>query len=143
MLKSKEENPDGLYAKYTIGRVDGTPINPEDVYFVLKLEGEGDPNHIEACRKAIITYADEIREFNPQLAIELLEKYLVLDQFEDITLERQIGEIFEIKGKKYIVVEGSECEDCIICDSGLDMHAGICSSVMRHDGKDVIFKLLK
>ena len=75
MLKSKKENPNGLYNKYVISRTDGTPINPENVYFILKLEGEGDSIHIEACRKAVLKYADEIELHIPLLAKDLRERY--------------------------------------------------------------------
>lgn len=75
MLKSKKENPTGLYNKYVIGRTDGTQINPENVYFILKLEGEGDPIHMEACRKSVLKYADEIEPHLPQLAKDLRERY--------------------------------------------------------------------
>ena len=75
MLKSKEETPNGLHNKYVISRTDGTPINPANVYFILKLEGEGDPIHMEACRKAVLKYADEIENHIPQLAKDLRERY--------------------------------------------------------------------
>jgi hypothetical protein len=75
MLKTKEENPNGLHRKYKISKADGTPVNPNNVYFLLKLEGEGDPIHIEACRKAVLKYADEIEQHIPQLAKDLREKY--------------------------------------------------------------------
>lgn len=41
MLKSKEENPNGLHAKYVVSRVDGNPISSDNIYFILKLEGVG------------------------------------------------------------------------------------------------------
>ena len=34
-----------------------------------------DPKHVEACRKAILTYANEIRDYIPQLSKDLIEKY--------------------------------------------------------------------
>lgn len=77
VLKSEEENPNGLFNKYVISRTDGTPINPENIYFLLKLEGEGDPIHIEACQKAVLKYADEIESHIPQLAKDLRERYFL------------------------------------------------------------------
>lgn len=74
-LKSKEENPDGLYSKYCISKVDKTPINPENIYFILKLEGEGDSIHMEACREAILTYANKIKTHMPKLAQDIQERY--------------------------------------------------------------------
>lgn len=74
-LPSQEENPKGLHNRYLISRTDGTPINPKNVYFILKLEGEGDPIHMEACRKAVLKYADEIKEHLPELSKDLFDRY--------------------------------------------------------------------
>ena len=65
----------GLYRKYKIERTDGTLINPENEYFILKVKGVGDQKHIEACRKAVINYAENIREHLPELANDLFIKY--------------------------------------------------------------------
>ena len=69
------EKPDGLYRKYKIERTDGTLINPENEYFILKVKGVGDQKHIDASRKAVITYAEEIRRELPELANELFISY--------------------------------------------------------------------
>ena len=69
------KEPNGLYNKYVISRVDKKDINPDNVYFVLKLEGEGDAVHMEACRKAVLVYAKEIESHLPQLAADLRERY--------------------------------------------------------------------
>ena len=71
----KTETPDGLYGKYKIERTDGKPIDPENEYFVLKVKGIGDQKHIDACRKAVITYAEEIYRELPELANDLLIRY--------------------------------------------------------------------
>ena len=43
---------------------------------MLRLDNGGsDPKHIAACRKAILTYADEIEDHLPELARDLREKY--------------------------------------------------------------------
>ena len=65
----------GLQNKYIIQRTDGTPINPENEYFILKLKGDGDPVHINACRVALLKYANEIESYLPELAKDLREKY--------------------------------------------------------------------
>lgn len=65
----------GLYGKYIITRADGKPIDPENEYFVLKIEGKGDKEHIEACRRAILVYADEIEEHLPELANDIYNKF--------------------------------------------------------------------
>lgn len=75
MLKSKEENPMGLHHRYNVKKADGTPVDPENEYFLLKLKGKGSKGHIEASRKAILKYADEIEFHKPKLANDIREKY--------------------------------------------------------------------
>lgn len=75
MRDLKEENSIGLYNKYIISRQDGTSIDPNNFYFVLKLEGEGDLIHIAACRKAILTYAKEIENYLPELSQNIFNLY--------------------------------------------------------------------
>jgi hypothetical protein len=66
----------GLLHKYNITKADGTPVDPAAEYFVLRLdENQVDKKHLEACRKAILTYAYEIKEHLPLLSKELIEKY--------------------------------------------------------------------
>lgn len=65
----------GLYQKYEISRTDGNEIDPDNEYFVLKLDGKGDVKHIDASRVAILTYADEIEDHKPELAKDLRARY--------------------------------------------------------------------
>ena len=65
----------GLYRKYKIERTDGTLINPENEYFILKVKGVGNQKHISACRKAVITYAEEMHIELPELANDLFARY--------------------------------------------------------------------
>ena len=39
ILPTAEVNPAGLHKKYVISRADGDPIDPNAVYFVLRLDG--------------------------------------------------------------------------------------------------------
>lgn len=72
-MKKLEETPTkGLYKRYYISKVSGEPIDEDAEYFILRLDGGGsDPKHIAACRKAVITYADEIKEHLPELSKDL------------------------------------------------------------------------
>ena len=74
-MDSTLNTPKGLYNKYFIVNNDGTPTDLDAEYFVLKLKGSGDPIHQEACRKAILTYAKEIKEHLPELSGDIFEKY--------------------------------------------------------------------
>jgi hypothetical protein len=75
MIPTKEQNPEGLHGKYKIEKADGSPVAPEAEYFVLRLDKFGDFPHVEAGRKAMKVYADEIEEHTPQLAKDLRERY--------------------------------------------------------------------
>lgn len=76
MIPSKHENPNGLHGRYTIAKADESPVDPQAEYFVLRLDSGGsDPAHIKACRKAVMTYADEIEPHLPQLAADLRARY--------------------------------------------------------------------
>lgn len=73
------ENNRGLEFRYYIEKTSREPIDPEAKYFVLRYDNKGsDSIHLKACRKALTTYAEEIKEHLPQLAIDLfkeIEKY--------------------------------------------------------------------
>lgn len=52
----------GIYGKYVISKADGSEIDPEACYFVLRLDTDG------AARKAMGQYARSCRKENPLLA---------------------------------------------------------------------------
>ena len=75
-LPLKSENPAGLHQRYFVEKLDGEPMDDRAEYFILRLDKFGtDPKHISACRKAILTYADEIRDHLPKLADDLIQRY--------------------------------------------------------------------
>lgn len=76
MIPTKAENPKGLHLRYTIAKRDGSPIDPRAEYFILRLDEYcSDPKHTAACRAAILTYANEIKDHLPELALDLMERY--------------------------------------------------------------------
>lgn len=73
---TQEENPDGLHGRYIVFKTNGEPVDEDAEYFILRLDKNGsDPNHISACRKAILTYAEEIKNYIPKLYDDLIERY--------------------------------------------------------------------
>ena len=64
-IKMAEENPNGLHQKYIVSHANGKPVDPEAVYFVLRLDG----NHLHniACRSAALEWCREVlvRPDNP------------------------------------------------------------------------------
>ena len=69
ILPTPEENPDGLHRKYHIQKTNGQPLDPNSIYFVLRLDGNNP--HAAACRAAALVYCDRIEEHIPQLAGDL------------------------------------------------------------------------
>ena len=93
-IPTKEQNPNGFHAKYLIQKYDGQKYIGRDFfgepqyiptfkdvdenaeYFVLRLDKNGDdPIHIDACRKAVLVYADAIKDHLPELSKDLIERY--------------------------------------------------------------------
>lgn len=71
----------GLYGKYHITKADGSAVDKNAEYFVLRLDSndtQGIPEiiaHRIASRNAIVKYAELVKDELPQLSKELLEKY--------------------------------------------------------------------
>ena len=58
-MPTESENPYGLHRRYKIRKADGSKCDPNAIYFVLRLDSEGDDfGHISACRAAARAYAD-------------------------------------------------------------------------------------
>lgn len=75
-MKLKDTPTDGLYNRYIISKTSGEPVDDNAEYFILRLDNNGkDKKHIEACRKAVITYANEISDHLPQLSKDILDRY--------------------------------------------------------------------
>jgi len=65
----------GLYDRYNVTKKIGYN-DPKAEYFVMRLDEHGDDaKHINACRKAILVYAEAIAEHIPQLSEDILKKY--------------------------------------------------------------------
>ena len=54
-----------LFGKYEIKKVDGSPTDPKAQYFVLRIDT--DP----AARAALLVYADQVKDSDPEFAKEL------------------------------------------------------------------------
>ena len=62
--------PQGLFKKYALRHADGTPVDADGIYFVLKLNSKDD-NHHAAAISAAIAYASVIGSSDPFLAADL------------------------------------------------------------------------
>lgn len=79
-IPSQQENPNGLHQRYSVKKADGTPTDPNAVYFVLRLDNFGhDPQHVRACRKAARTFAEFAPQHMRKVADEL---HTLLDRLE-------------------------------------------------------------
>lgn len=75
-MPTKEENPDGLHGRYVISKADGSPVDPDAVYFVLRLDSGGsDHKHVAACRAALEAYGDKLDELEhlPELKSDVYQ----------------------------------------------------------------------
>lgn len=72
----EKNNTKGLYHRYIVSKSNGNPMDPLAEYFVLRLDKKAkDQKHVEACRKAILTYAEAIKEHLPYVAKDLIARY--------------------------------------------------------------------
>jgi len=75
-IPTREQNPDGLHQRYRISKRSGEDIHPKAEYFILRLDDHGkDPKHIEACKIAVLSYAEAIKPHIPKLADDLIQRY--------------------------------------------------------------------
>jgi hypothetical protein len=75
-IPTQSENPKGLHQRYIVEKANGEPIDENAEYFILRVDLNGsDPKHIAACRKALMTYANEIKDHLPVLSADLIERY--------------------------------------------------------------------
>lgn len=72
-------NYEGLKRKYIVTKADGSPMDPDAEYFVLRvdLHEPDDPAHYHACIKALTEYAHEIQHYNPNLSKDLRKRYII------------------------------------------------------------------
>lgn len=63
LLPEAKDNPNGLHRKYVVSKANGDPINPNAIYFVLRLDGHSeDVFHFDACRFAAKAYVERVGE---------------------------------------------------------------------------------
>lgn len=89
MIPTKEENPNGLHAKYVIRKVvpiknikpngkrfRNIAVDKDAEYFILRLDYNGKDNfHAWACREAVLHYAKIISSHLPELSKDIIERY--------------------------------------------------------------------
>jgi hypothetical protein len=73
-LANNEENEDktdkaGLFGKYLVAKRDGTPLDPEAKYFVVRYDAKA--AHGDIGRTTLAYYASAIESEMPELAVEL------------------------------------------------------------------------
>jgi hypothetical protein len=67
---------EGLYNKYSVSKTDGSEIDPSAEYFVLRIDEHcEDKKHLDACKKALLTYAESIKGHIPKLSEDLIKRY--------------------------------------------------------------------
>lgn len=97
-IPNQEINPEGLHRRYFIQKIVEVPgklnwsdrgggdrgpstyikkpVDKYSEYFVMRLDAGGkDKTHINACRKAVLHYAELIKDHLPELSKDLIERY--------------------------------------------------------------------
>jgi hypothetical protein len=67
-MEMRRRSVKGLYTKYIIQKADGSPVDPDARYFILRLD---DGEYVHACRAAAAVFARHVRHHNPDLADDL------------------------------------------------------------------------
>ena len=63
MIPTIAANPVGLHRRYNVTKANGEPCDPNAVYFVLRLDDNGDDDtHLIACREAARAYCRVIHK---------------------------------------------------------------------------------
>ena len=58
-VPAAQENQKGFHSRYIVSKANGEPVDPDAIYFVLRVDSGGDdPLHISACQSALSTYAE-------------------------------------------------------------------------------------
>jgi len=120
-IPTQDENPDGLHQRYRIEKADGSPVEYGSEYFVLRLDdGGSDPNHIEACKAAVLRYSEKIKDHIPQLATDLKDRYGNGINEEDrnsaAMIQKDIDYIKEIKDEAHSAGRVSDLLDTWLDD---------------------------
>ena len=73
MKPTPEDKAAGYKHKYNITKSDGSPVDENGIYFVLRLDyhADCDQRHVEACRLAVLRYAEVIASHLPALSADL------------------------------------------------------------------------
>lgn len=83
-ILTASQNPHGFHARYRITKADGTPCDPDAIYFLLRVDNGGsDEKHIAACRAALLKYATQVIATAPhlnQLGQELMDLLTELEK---------------------------------------------------------------
>ena len=84
------DNQKGLWDKYIITKSSGKPLADGFYAIVLRIDGG---RYLKACREGVKTFADYVRDENPELADDLEEKIwqLELDCLEKAALKQPKG----------------------------------------------------
>ena len=70
----------GLYNKYIVQKADGSPVDPDAFYLVLRLDkGE----YLEACRAGAISFAHLVTDLNSELSADILQLIEDYEKGED------------------------------------------------------------
>lgn len=94
MLPTQEQHPNGLHQRYRVSKADGTPCDPQAMYFVLRIDPHGDDHgHVVACQRAARTYCENAPPHMRQVAADLT---MLLDTYSEAMAEFERGDYQEL-----------------------------------------------
>ncbi|MNL39075.1 hypothetical protein D3C87_1613300 [compost metagenome] len=84
-FKSKEERPNGLHLKYYIEKADGSKLDKEGIFLVLRVDKnniDSTKEHVfrHACLEATKTLSNVIGDVMPELAQDLNNLIINIEQ---------------------------------------------------------------
>jgi hypothetical protein len=108
------KNNIGLLPKYRVSKTSGKPLSETFDAFILRLDEEqSDKINLEACRKAGLFYANEIKDHLPQLAIDLVDRYSQVAKHPDrLYTEGEVVQIiYDLLQCPGIIIDAVQNED--------------------------------
>ncbi len=83
IIPTRENNPEGLHQRYIVSKVDGSPVDPEAIYLVLRIDRKGENQWWSACCRyaayALVRFVEKEYEFREkprglhQFAVDLFK----------------------------------------------------------------------
>lgn len=84
-IPTLQDNPGGLHQRYIVTKANGEPVDPDAVYFVLRIDRGGrHAKHTACCRHAARAYCEAAFNCNDNGLLHISEDlYELLNEIDD------------------------------------------------------------